>query len=203
MVQYLANKTANYLADKDELPEDIEVIAYGYYMFYQQWLLVIAILLAALPFGLFPLVLASLVTSMVLRGCACGTHATHPLICKIAGFALAFIPAVLAGVLASRLTPVIVAAMYLCSIAMLLKYAPGDTDVKKIYDPKIRRHMKIQSIVLASVFFAASAFLLGRFPEIAFVVALTALITCSFVHPVAYRLFGFDPITKEARKPRW
>ena len=198
MIQFLSEKTAKYLA-RDEDPEDIEVIAYGYYMFYQQWLVIIGMLLVALATGLFWLVLASLVTSMVLRGTACGTHATHPLICKMAAFALAFTPAILAGVVGIRLVPTATIVMYLLSIALLVKYAPGDTDVKKIHDPSIRRSMKIQSIIWASVFFAAAALLQDRLPDVAFVVALTALVTCSFVHPVMYWLFGFDPVTKEAR----
>jgi len=202
MVQFLANKTAQYLAKGDD-PADIEVITYGYYMFYQQWLVIIAILLIALPLGWFFPVLASLVTSMALRGCVCGTHATHPLICKITSVVLAFTPAVLTEVFAIRLVPVAALAMYLVSIALVVRYAPGETDVRKFRDSRKRKRMKIESVVLVTVFFFAAVFLSSRFPGVAFVVTTTAFITCCFVHPWAYRLFGFDPVTKEALKPRW
>ena len=202
MIQYLSEKTAKWLAEGDD-PADIEVIAYGYYMFYQQWLVTIGILLIALPFGLFPLVLTSLVTFMVLRGYIAGTHATHPLICKAFTFGLAFTPAVLATFFAVRLPLPAVLALYLLSIAILVKYAPGDTDVKKIHNPQIRKQMKMKSVVCTSMFFLAAALLHGRFPMFSFVIATTAFIASSMVHPVMYWLFGFDPVTKEARKPRW
>jgi len=200
MIQFLSEKTARYLA-KDDEEADLEILTYGYYMFYQQWLVLFLILAVALPFGLFFPVLASLVTSMVLRGSVCGTHATHPLICKIAAFALAFTPAILAEFFGLRLTPIAIAVMIVFSVALVIKYAPGDTDVKKI-SPSKRRGMKIESIIWVSVFFLAAVLLRGIFPVIAFVIATTAMITCCFVHPVAYWLFGFDPVTKEARKPR-
>jgi len=202
MIQFLANKTANYLAKGDD-PEDIEVIAYGYYMFYQQWLMTIGILLVALVVGLFFPVLVSLVVSMTLRGYVCGTHATHPLICKVASFAMAFTPVILAVVFELRITPVTASAMYILSIALILKYAPGDTDVRKIRNPDIRKSMKIKAIVLATAFVAAAMFLNNRFPEIAFIIVTASFITSSFVHPLMYRLFGFDPVTKEAFRPRW
>jgi len=201
MIKLLSEKTARYLADGDETA-DVEIIAYGYYMFYQQWIITLAILLVALPFGLFFPVLASVAVAMILRGCAAGTHATHPIICKIAAFAMAFTPVILAEVFALRLTPVVALVIYLLSVALLVKYAPGDTDVKKIRNPKIRRQMKTQSLIWVTVFFTAAVFLNGRFPVIAFVVAAAALMTCSLVHPLIYRLFGFDPVTKEALRPR-
>jgi len=200
MVQFLSEKTAQYLA-KDDESADVEVLTYGYYIFYQQWLVALLILLLSLPFGLFFPVLASLVTSMVLRGCVCGTHATHPLICKITAFVLAFAPAILAEFFDLRLGLFVLVAMYLFSIVLLIKYAPGDTDVKKVPANK-RKRMKIESIIWVSLFFLAAIILQDIFPAVAFVVPLTALITCCFVHPVAYSLFGFDPVTKEARKPR-
>ena len=201
MIKFLSERTARYLASDDDAAEDIEVIEYGYYMLYQQWLVTIAILLVSLPFGLFFPVLASLVTSMVLRGYTCGTHATHPLICKATSFVIAFTPAILAVFFADRLALIAIVVMYLISIALLIKYAPGDTDVKKIHNPKIRMQMKIQSIVTVTIFILAAILIQSRFPEIAFVVVVTAFITCCFVHPWAYWLFGFDPVTKEARKP--
>ena len=197
MIQFLSQKTAQYLA-KGESNSDIEVLTYGYYMFYQQWLVIFLILLVAIPFGLFFLVLTSLMTSMVLRGCVCGTHATHPLICKVVVFILAFAPAILADVFTLRLIPATVVIMYLFSAALLIKYAPGDTDVRKIH-PSKRKRMKIESVIWMTAFFLATLILQGIFPEVAFVVAVTTLITCCFVHPVAYWLFGFDPVTKEAK----
>jgi len=201
MIQFLADKTASYLAKGDD-PADVEVIAYGYYIFYQQWLMTLAILLVALPFGWFFSILASLVTSLAMRGCVCGTHATHPLVCKIASFAVAFTPVILAEVFALRIVPVAAIIMYVLGAVMILKYAPGDTDVKKIHNPDIRKSMKIQAMVRLSVFFVVAMLINGRFPEIAFVIATTAFIACCFVHPWAYRLFGFDPVTKEALRSR-
>lgn len=199
MIKFLSVKTAQYLA-KDDEAEDIEVIAYGYYMFYQQWLVILGIMLTALWLGFVLPVLASLITSMPLRSRACGAHANHPLVCKIISFVLAFTPVVLANTLNLGLTYITVAVMYLLSVALLIKYAPGDTDVKKIYNPVIRKQMKIEAIVLVTVFFALAVLMQGRLPLVAFVVATTAFLTCCFVHPWAYSLLGFDPITKEARK---
>jgi len=200
MIQLLAEKTAKFLAADDE---EVEILTYGYYMFYQQWLTVIVLLLIAFLLGLFIPVLASIITYMTLRGSTGGTHATHPIICKIAFFAFTYTPVILAEVFKIRLVPIAFAVLYLLSIVLLLIYAPGDTDVKKITEPKIRKRMKIESIIWLSVFFIAAVLLQGRFSSMAFVVAVTAFITCSLVHPAAYWVFGFDPKTKEARKSRW
>jgi predicted membrane chloride channel (bestrophin family) len=61
---------------------------------------------------------------------------------------------------------------------------------------------KITSIILTSVFFLAAALSHSWFPTTASpVVAATAFLTACFVHPVAYWLLGFDPVTREVREP--
>lgn len=200
MIKYLSEKTAWYLAKDDEV-EDIEVVAYGYYMFYQQWLVMLGILVIAWWLGFILPVMASLMVSMPIRSRACGAHANHPLVCKVVSFMVAFIPVLLASTFHLRLTYIFIAVVYLLSIALLARYAPSDTDVKKISNPTTRKHMKLESIVLVTIFFVIAIIIQYIFPLVAFVIVATALITCGFVHPWAYSLLGFDPVTKEARKP--
>ena len=202
MIKFLSERTARYLASDDE-NADIEVLAYGYYVIYQQWVVSLVLLLMAIPFGLFFHVLASLATSMTLRAHACGAHANHALVCKIAAFALAFIPSIISVVFAVSLMPVVVVLLYLFAVALLAKYAPGDTNITKVRDPALRKRMKLKAIVWLTIFFfVAAVFLQARYPAIAFVVMTTAVLTSCFVHPWVYWLFGFDPVTKEARKQR-
>ena len=200
MIQFLSEKTARYLAEGDETA-DIEVLAYGYYMFYQQWLTVAAILLISLPFGIFPLVLASLVTSMVLRGCVGGTHARHPVTCKITTFLLAFLPALFAGIPDAGFVLAFIVVSFLLSGVLVLKYAPGETDVRKFH-PNIRKRLKVKALVWVCGFSLVAGFLYGSYTAIAFVVSVSLFLTCCFAHPLAYRLFGFDPVTKEPFRPR-
>jgi len=202
MIQTLADKTARFIAKGDETA-DVEVLTYGYYMFYQQWITTIVILLLALVCGLFFPVLVSMVVSMTLRGSTGGTHATRAIICKIVAFVMAFAPALAAEVFGLRMFPIAFVVLYLLCIALIVVYVPTDTDVKKFTNPRLRKRMKIESLVLVSLFFAAAIFLQERIPVIAFVIAIITFVACSLVHPMAYWLFGFDPVTKEAKKSRW
>jgi len=202
MIQLLAERTARYLADGDD-PADIEVIAYGYYMFYQQWLTILAILITALVVGIFPLVLISVAVFMILRGCVGGTHATHPVICKMSAFVFTLTPPIVSEFSSVGISLPVMAVLYLLSVALVARYTPGETDVKKFRDPRVRKRMKIESLAWISGFFLVAAILSVRLPSVAFVIAVTAFVTTSLVHPIAYWLFGFDPETKEARRPRW
>ena len=203
MIQFLSERTAKYIAENDETA-DVDILKYGYYLFYQTSIICVALLLIALPFGLFFYVLASLVTSMILRGPAGGAHAKYAIVCRISAFFQAFIPSILgvmfaAGLFAIWYIPFIVAGMYIFSISLLIKYAPGETDVTKIPDANKRREMKITSILWVTVLFVFAMVLQIWVPAISFVIIVTTTVVCIYVHPWVYWLYGFDPVTREVR----
>jgi len=204
MIQFLANRTAKYIARGDDTA-DVEILTYGYYLFYQTTVTAAVLLLIALPFGLFFHVLASLAASMILRGPAGGAHAKYAIVCRIVSFFQAFIPALLGELFADRLFAFwwslpIVFVLYIFSIALLVKYAPGETDVTKIPDLAKRREMKRNACIWTTALFIIAMVLHIWLPAIAFVVIVTTTIVCCFVHPWVYWLFGFDPVTREVRR---
>jgi len=204
MIQTLAEKTAKYLAKKDE-NADVEILTYGYYLIYQLWLVNIALLLIALPLRLFFQVLAALITFAIMRGPTVGAHANHPLICKLVTFLVVFIPSILGVLLADRIfafefTPLIVVILYIFALMLVIKYAPADTDVTKIECKDKQKQMKIKSILWLTTLFILALVVHFWIASIAFVIIITSVIACCFVHPWAYLLFGFDPLTREIRR---
>ena len=198
MLQFLASKTAYYLA-KDDETADVEVLTYGYYLLYQEWLVRIGMLLVALPFRLFFHVLASIVTFDLIRKCALGAHAKYPIVCRIITYTVSFGPAILAEVFSVRLAPIAYVALYLFGVVSLLLYAPAETNVKKVRDPQKRKRLKVEAIAWLSVLFFVAALAQGLLPAISFVIVATAASACCMVHPWVYWINGFDPVTREER----
>lgn len=200
MVQYLADKTAHYLA-KDNEDVDVEVISYGYYLFYQEWVARIFALLLALPFGLFFHVLVSIVVFDRIRKCAMGTHAKHPIICRILTYTVWFGPAVLSVIFSLRFVPIVYIGLYAFSLVLLILYAPAETDVKKVPDVHMRKRLKIEAVCWMSGLFLIAVVLqgFGFAPDFSFVIVMTAVLACCMVHPWMYWINGFDPVTRELR----
>lgn len=201
MIQFLSERTARYLA-KDNDTVDIEVLTYGCYLFYQEWIIRIVMLLVALPFGLFFHVLASIIAFTLIRRCAMGAHARYPIVCKIMMSFVVFTPAILAEFFHISFTPVAFVVMYIFGLVSLLLYAPAETDVKKVRDLQQRKRLKLESIAWLSALFLASVLLQGILPAISFAIVATAILACCFVHPWMYIVNGFDPITREERNTK-
>jgi len=198
MIQFLAEKTAHYLA-KDCETADIEVLQYGYYIAYQEWLVRLFALLVALPFGLFFHVLVSIIAFNIIRRCAMGTHAKYPIVCRIITYTVWFGPAVLSGFFLLRLTPIMYIGLYMFCILSLILYAPAETDVKKVPSEQMRKRLKLEALAWTSLLFVIAALVQGLFAEISFVAVVTVALACCMVHPWMYWVNGFDPVTREVR----
>jgi len=198
MIQFLAQKTAHYLA-KDCETADVDVLTYGYYLLYQEWLLRIFALLIALPFGLFFHVLTSIISFNLIRRCALGAHAKYPIVCRITTYTIWFGPAVLAVFFSLGLNIFAYLIMYMFCIVSLLLYAPAETDVKKVPNPIKRKRLKFEAILWMSLLFLLAIFMQGLIPAISFVIVVTVVLACCMVHPWVYRVNGYDPVTREMR----
>lgn len=199
MIQFLAEKTALYLA-KDCADADVEVLKYGYYLLYQEWIVKFGALLVAIPFGLFFHVLVAIVAFILIRRCAIGAHAKYPIVCRIITYTVWFGPAVLAGIFSFRFTLIHFIGLYVFGIISLLLYAPAETEVKKVPTPQMHKRLKLESIVWLSFLFIVAVVIQGMLPDIAFVITATATLACCMVHPWMYWVNGFDPVTRESRR---
>ena len=198
MIQFLANKTAFYLA-KDCETADEEVLAYGYYLLYQEWLVRICALLIALPFGLFFHVFTSIIVFNLIRQCAMGAHAKYPIVCRIFTYTIWFGPAILSEFVHLRLSSIHYIALYIFGAVLLFLYAPAETDVKKVPNPQKRKRLKLEAIAWLTLLFFIAAFIQGLLPVKSVVIVVTALMACCMVHPWMYWINGFDPVTREVR----
>ena len=198
MIEYLSKKTAQYLA-KDCDTADEEVLAYGYYLLYQEWIVRLTAILLALPFGLALHVLVSIIAFNLIRRCAMGAHAKYPIVCRIITFIVWFGPAILAVFFMLRLTLIAYIGLYIFSAVLLFIYAPAETDIKKVPDLQKRKTLKREAIGWLSGIFLVAFAINGIYPEIATVMVITAAMACCMVHPWMYWLNGFDPVTRELR----
>jgi len=199
MTQFLAKKTADFLS-KDCEAADVEVLTYGYYLLYQEWLVRIFALLVALPFGLFFHVLTAIVAFTLVRRCALGAHARYPIVCRITTYTIWFGPAVLAGIFSLSFSWIAYIGLYIVGFVLLMMYAPAETDVKKVPDPQQRKRLKIEAIASMTVLFLVAVLLQGMLPAISFVIVTTVVMACCMVHPWVYWVNGFDPVTREERE---
>lgn len=198
MIQFLADKTAYFLA-KDDDAADIDVLSYGYYIIFQEWFVRIVALLVALPFGLFFHVLVSIVIFNVIRSSAMGVHARYPIVCKIITYIVWFGPAVLAVFFQMNFTPIIVIGLYIFGLVSLVLYAPAETNNKKVPTVQMHKRLKLESVAILSGVFMIAFLMQGILPDISFVMILTIVLACFMVHPWVYWVNGFDPVTREER----
>jgi len=199
VIQFLAKKTALYLANDSDDVADVEVIEYGYYLLYQEWFVRILALLVALPLGLFFYVLASIITFSLIRKYAMGAHAKYPIVCKIITLTVWFGPAVLAGVFAFSFPWIVYVGLYIFGFVLLMLYAPAETDVKKVRDAQERMRLKKEAILWLSLLFFLAVVFHERAPTISLVITTVAVMACCMVHPWVYWANGFDPVTREVR----
>lgn len=191
MIRRLSEKIARYIANNDE-SADFEVLVYGYDVLLQEVFVFLITLILALPFGLFFHVLIALVSYNLLRRYAGGVHAKYRTACITSSVAIMFGPAVLFGKLGYFIPFAVMPGLFVFSLALLLLYAPADTEMKPVRTPSKRRSMKTCAAVLLTAYFTAALLLVDRFPAQSSVLAVTATIVSCFTHPWAYKIYGCE-----------
>ena len=189
MIKYLAQAIASYTVKHDN-SADFEVLVYGYELLLQRFFVVGIALVAALPLGLFFHVLTAEIVYSMMRGCTGGLHAKYRWLCMAVSVLIQFGPAFLTAKAGVYIEPWGIVACFAANVALLLLYAPADTEAMPIYNPVRRKKLKIQGLIYLAAFFFIAAAIYSFLPEISFILVVTPTIACCFTHPAAYWLFG-------------
>ena len=198
VIRYLSENIARHIVRNDDTA-DLDVLTYGYELILQEVVVILAAMLLALPLGISLQVLVTIAAYALMRRYAGGLHAKHRIVCFTTSVLIDFGPAfffIKTGAVPSL--PAL-GVLYVLDLALLLRYAPGDTDIRPVRNPAVRRGMKRSAVLVLTLFFGAALLLRGRWPAYTGVLAVTATVVCCFTHPWAYRLFGCRRSTEDER----
>ena len=199
MTKYLSGKIAAYIVKNDDTA-DYEELAYGYEVLLHDALVVLALLLIAVPFGLALHVIFLLVVYHLLRGFAGGAHAKSGVVCKVTSVVFLYGIAFLSAKTALRIPVYAIVPLYVLDAALLLLYAPADTEVMPIRNPGVRKSLKIKSVICLSACFGAALLTGSRWASIASILVLTPTLACCFTHPAAYWLYGCKKSNQQTKE---
>lgn len=189
MIHYLAEKTARHLTKGDE-SADYDVLLYGYELIFQEVAVVLLAMLIALPLGLLVHLPIAIATYYLLRRYAGGTHAQHRALCIATSVLALFGPAFVFVHTELRLSLPAMLLLFAADAALLLLYAPADTEIRPVQDPAVRKRMKGMAL-LVLVAYLLFALLINRWrSDFASLVLVVATIVCCLTHPLAYRVYG-------------
>jgi len=184
LIQALANSIAGFVVKNDDTA-DFEIMAYGYGLIVSAIVTYTAIIISALFFGVFREMLVAIATYITMRATIGGVHANSRAACFITYAGALYLSIYLSFVL--TFSEIATAALYLFNMALLILYAPSDTAEQPIVRRRPAR--KILGIVFLSLFFSISIFWDRMWIETN-ILLLVSTITCVFLHPAIYRLFG-------------
>lgn len=191
MIKRLAEKTAAYVVKNDDTA-DLETLAYGFDILYQELSVILISFVISIPFGVPFHVLATNLVFKALRTYAGGPHANRRIVCTVSTVLAMFGPALLFGRLGITLRPLTIMLLSVFSFVMISIYAPADTETRPVRSPGKRRKMKLAALMLVVVFTAAALLLNDKAPSYAAILAvIPAVIGCN-THPAMYWMFGCE-----------
>ncbi|WP_238917033.1 accessory gene regulator B family protein [Clostridium sp. YIM B02555] len=166
--------------------EDLEKIHYGILVIFLTIFKSIILFATAYFLGILEYTLTAFLVFAALRIFASGVHANSTFQCIIINYILFFGNVYLSLNIQRNL--LLVSILFLISVALILLYAPADTEERPLISLKLRKSLKIKSIIVIMAFYILALLLHNNI--------YTNLITFSIlegalvVTPIAYRLFG-------------
>jgi len=179
--------TSTIASQLKEYPEEkLEEINYGIAVFItNSYKLLIMMVIAAL-LKVFWYYFIALLSFGLLRSFASGVHAKREWTCLPSSI-LIFSGIIYAG-MTIKLDKPALSIIYTICFAVILRYAPADTEERPIVSLKLRRRLKVMSCITLLLLYSYSLFFIaGPFSSM---VAFSALAECAMILPITYRLTG-------------
>jgi len=183
----LSEKCLNFIKNNTPIPEaDLEKIYYGLQVIMMDISKSIILLTTAYLLGVLKYTFIAFIVFAVLRVSASGVHANSTLQCIIVNYIL-FLGNVYLS-LSFSINIIIQSIIFIISLILVFLYAPGDTEERPLVSKKIRRYLKIKSLIIVTIFYITILLIKTNI--------YTNLITYSILEaslittPIVYRLFG-------------
>ncbi|MCL6447725.1 MAG: accessory gene regulator B family protein [Armatimonadetes bacterium] len=200
MIHNLAVRLAAIIATELKIEERRNVIAYGLEIIIGALVKLLSFIALPLALGVFPQVVAAALAGGVFRLAAGGAHCTAYYRCLVSSLATFTGTGALARCLAGYSLPLegIVAGAAVWSFVIALRWAPADTPAKPINNPRQRRVLKIASLLIVVIYFAAGLFASFR-ADLLLAASFGLFIQAFTVTPAGYRFI--DAVDRLLSRP--
>ncbi|MBZ9607507.1 accessory gene regulator B family protein [Clostridium estertheticum] len=181
-------KLSNYIKRKvpNKTEEDLEIIRYGIEVLFMNITKFPIILAVGYGVGLFWYTLYTVIIFGISRRFVGGIHARKSITCLIST-GLIILGAIYIS-LASQLTIIVKAFIFIVVVCIFFKYAPADTEEKPYLDKNVRQNLKIKSILTAIVYFLFSIYIKNPFFSNIFMYIL--LVEAILICPITYKILN-------------
>ncbi|KEI10423.1 accessory gene regulator AgrB [Clostridium sp. K25] len=140
------------LPDKNK--DDLEIIKYGIELLFMSFTKIPIILIIGYSLGKLKETIFTILSFCFIRRFAAGIHATKSYICIIVTCLILEGSVYLS--LKFNINLIIKVIIFIICIIVYLKYAPADTEEKPYISDKVRRELKIKSIITIIMYFIIS-----------------------------------------------
>ena len=183
----LSNTFLNFIKNNTSTSEeDLEKIYYGIQVIMLTASKSILLFVIAYLLGIFKYVLISYVVLTFARNFASGVHLSSTLQCIITTFFLHFGNVYLSLNLSTNL--LIRSIIFIISFILILLYAPADTEYRPLVSKKLRRDLKIKSIVVIVISYIVILFIKNN--VYANIITFSFLEASLLITPIVYKFFG-------------
>lgn len=166
--------------------EDLEKIDYGLQVIIINIYHSILLFVIAYFLGIFMYTLIAFVFFAILRLFASGVHANSSLACCIVSSIFFFGNVYLS--LNTTKNIVVISIVFLISLMLILLYAPADTEERPLMSKKLRKSLKLKSVLVVFVFYITA--LLVKNNVYANLITYSVLEESFVITPLAYKLFN-------------
>ncbi len=174
-------------AELEDLSEEkLAEIDYGIAAFIANSYKMVFIFILAILLNVFQYFLIAIISFGTLRTFASGVHAKREWTCLPTSI-LVFFGITYLGINLSLSIHIINCIFVLCFAAILI-YAPADTEERPIVSRKLRKKLKILSVITILVLYAIALYSLGT--KASSIITFAVLFESVLILPVTYRLAG-------------
>ncbi len=183
----LSNAFLNFIKNNTSTSEeDLEKISYGIQVVVLTASKSILLFIIAYLLGILEYVLISCVALAFARNFASGIHLSSTLQCIIITFFLHFGNVYLSLNFSTNI--LLRSIIFIISFILILLYAPADTEYRPLVSKKLRRDLKIKSVVVIMISYISMLFIENN--VYANIITFSFLGGSLLITPLVYKLFG-------------
>jgi len=183
----LSNTCLNFIKNNtSKSEEDLEKIYYGIQVVVLTASKSILLFIIAYLLGVFKYALIAYVALIFARTFASGVHLNSTLQCIISTFSLHFGNVYLSLNLSTNI--IIQSLIFIISFILILLYAPADTEYRPLVSKKLRRDLKIKSLVVIVISYIVILFIKNN--VYANIITFSFLEASLLITPIVYKFFG-------------
>jgi len=174
-------------AELEDLPEEkLAEIDYGIAAFIANSYKMAFIFILAILLNVFQYFLIAFVSFGALRTFASGVHAKREWTCLPVSIILFF--GILYLGMTIELNIYMLSIIFILCFTAVLRYSPADTEERPIVSRKLRKKLKILSVITVLVLYAIALYSLGTIASS--IITFAVLVESILILPAAYRLAG-------------